>query len=406
MGEFDQVWGPVTDFDGRVVACGARSGSDRFVVVNGEPQTRFEWIGELSVSDDGGLIAYPASSAPHPRGRYVLVVNGEAGPPYHELDRPVFGAGGRAWAYRALAEAGWVVVAGTRQSRAFEKVTRPAVSVDGSRVAFWARDRGKWLLIIDDQIVDESDADMMYHPPTFGTGSSVAYWTQRGRIWTVVFGGRSGIECQEYEEMVGQPVISPAGDACAYVGMRDGRPVVAVGDRVVDAYDAVGAPTFSADGSRVAFKAREGEKEFLVIDGERGEGFDVVWPPEGELATYLEDVPAQSGDGRTIAYRAALSDGTQCVVMNGRPGPAVEKVTGYPTFLSGGSVVYGGLRDRKQQVVRDGIATEGFDEVWSPDRGPGHMALNWRAVACDNGRKAAFGCNQGDELWWRVVGDF
>jgi len=89
-----------------------------------------------------------------------------------------------------------------------------------------------------------------------------------------------------------QPAFSPDGRTVAY-GARDGQhEFVVVGDKKGEEFAGVSNPTFSPDGKTVAYAAWEDRRNFIIAGDKRGEDFDHVEPP------------IFSPDGKKLAFYA------------------------------------------------------------------------------------------------------
>src|SRR6185436_7438542 len=113
------------------------------------------------------------------------------------------------------------------------------------------------------------------------------------------------------------------------------------------AYEAASAPVFSPDGKHVAYKAKEGKRWFVVLDGQEQKGFDalgsgkIVFSADSRRMAYVarsgakwsvivdgnesvhDDVindPVFSPDSRRVAY--VMREGNQWItVVDGQRGP-------------------------------------------------------------------------------------
>jgi len=76
-------------------------------------------------------------------------------------------------------------------------------------------------------------------------------------------------------------------------------------------YDSIESVTFSPDGRRLAYAAKRGQKQLMVVDGVEGPEYASVETPQ-----------AWSPDSRRLAYVARQEDFQRCVVVDGvRAGP-------------------------------------------------------------------------------------
>ena len=216
------------------------------------------------------------------------------------------------------------------------------------------------------------------------------------------------------------PVWSADGSAmaCRLTSRAIQKECVAVDGRRGEEFDRVGMPALSRDGKRVAYRAHQGERSFVVVGLRRG--------PEVELMTD----PAISADGRVVAYAARL-DGRWRILVDGRE-IAVEAQPSH-VFLSddGRSVGWqagtGSDGAAKVRVVVNGIAGAPFTLVGRPVFSPDGRRVAYAAddgtkqyIVIDDakvevsgrlsdpafspdGKQVGYGARAGRELWWKVL---
>jgi hypothetical protein len=135
-------------------------------------------------------------------------------------------------------------------------------------------------------------------------------------------------------------------------------------------------PTFSADGSRVLFGARIGDRYALIVDG----------VPFG--SDHLAALPAVfSPDGRRIAYGAEDRHGVapgrpaerQWVVLDGEAGPLFRGLFSEPGALvfspDSRRLAYGATGDDGAHVVVDGVAGPAYKHIGQPVFSPDSSQL-------------------------------
>jgi hypothetical protein len=88
-------------------------------------------------------------------------------------------------------------------------------------------------------------------------------------------------------------------------------------------------PIFSADGNRVAYGAKKGNKWLVVVDGQPGPEYDGI----------LVGTPIFSANGKRVAY-AAKTGGKWVVVVDGKAGPEYGVLICGPVFRPDGEVEY------------------------------------------------------------------
>lgn len=257
-----------------------------------------------------------------------LAVDGPLGrAPYDRLGDPVFSPDGRHLGYRAQRGDARFVVIDDREGPAFHRVGAPVFSVDGRHSAYWAREDGREFIVFDGT---PGPAWAGAGAPVFSpAGGPPAYRVQDARGWRVVVDGTPGppfddigwfnADASGGTTLIADLVFSARGEL-AYAA-RVGDDWFMVRGRRGPAYDQVGPPVFSPDGTRLAFRARRRERDFIVLDGQAGPAYDQV------------GTPVFSPDGRGLAFWAA-ADGAEFVVWGGHAGPkfAPPGSVGPPVF--------------------------------------------------------------------------
>jgi hypothetical protein len=148
-------------------------------------------------------------------------------------------------------------------------------------------------------------------------------------------------------------VESPAGDFVVVDGVR-GRPYTDI--NTTRYIDAGRRPyiTFSADGRRFAYAAKQRDAVVVVVDGVAGPPLDNVFP----------DFSLFSADSRHVAYFARRA-GKYVVVRDGVVGPAYDAVHDL-TFLSDNRLVYIARRGNHDYLVMDGKEMTDGERILGP----------------------------------------
>jgi hypothetical protein len=270
---------PVFSPDSRRVAYVAQLGGKEFVVVDGVEGK--EGSGDLVFSPDGRRVAYLAN-----RGdKQLVVVDGVEGKEYfwidvHAEDAPLFGG-------------------------------LPVFSPDSKRVAYAASDLepggeparpGVKCLVVVDGVEGKRYDGIITGPPVFSPDShhvayTVAHVARPGDSqpspepmtqWVVV----DGVEGKEYGGIGRESLVfSPDSRRVAYVARRGGKELVVVDGVEGNEYGGIqarpgfgptpgvlgvleGSLVFSPDSRHVAYLARRGDKQFLVVDGVEGKEYE------------------------------------------------------------------------------------------------------------------------------------
>lgn len=341
----------------------AAGGLDRRVVserrvTDAEAEVPF---GMIAVSQDGRRFAYVHKT----KGGWAVEVDGQVeaihkavGPLYPPVFKSavgaivgikpmIFSADSRHLAYTVREGDGWAVVHDGRPGASYEAVGGPVLSPDGQHLAYAAQAPKK-----------------MFH----------------GRRWLVV---ADGVEGPKWE-MVSPPVYSPDGEHLAYAAHEDGKDRMVVDGVVGKAYDSLNSvsgffgevsvsviypqtllafPVFSREG-RIAYRAKQAGRWYIVVEGQESEPFDSVLDP------------GFSPDGKRLAFQARKDrDGTWSWVVDGQPHGSFQKESGVGLAFSPDSrrLVYAGKAGDTWAIYLDDRCIGTHDDVgqarFSPDGG-------------------------------------
>ena len=198
-----------------------------------------------------------------------LAVDGQLGrAPYDGLGDPVFSPDGRHLGYRARRGDARFVVVDDREGAVFHRVGAPVFSADGRHSAYWARDRGREFIVFDGT---PGRTWIGAGAPVFSpAGGPPAYRAQDAKGWRAVVADTPGslyddigwfnADATGRTTAIADLVFSAKGEL-AYAA-RTGEDWFMVRDhRHGPAYDQVGLPVFSPDGTRLAFRARRNARD-------------------------------------------------------------------------------------------------------------------------------------------------
>lgn len=416
--------------------------------------------GDMAVSPD---YRHVARTIKHDRKELVLLDRTE-GPPYDDVmglgqgfgsNRVVFSPDSRRVAYLAKRDTDWrLVVDGTEATSVEIKKllglrstrTELTFSADSSRWFFRTYEGFVERLVADGHLVsDDGSLDCVSQD-----GQHFAYlWEDRSRVKWLGVHGQEG-KGSPYKFKIRTPSGGPHAYGCAFsegfhldrpqvgsihrrvvdgkncVFSADGRRlfVAAQADRLSNScavtvdgnepvvYDAVAPPTFSSDGTHLAYPVRISGKWSVVVDGRQvgtydhlANGWDsgyrrrIFFSPDGNRLAYaakridrwivvVDDVegreydevgrPVFSSDSRRVAYRAKRV-GKWFVVVDGAPvGREYDDIESWAVSSrgwlreelmfspDGRRVVYRAQAGGKAFVVVDGQEGNAYDEVASP----------------------------------------
>jgi Tol biopolymer transport system component len=152
-------------------------------------------------------------------------------------------------------------------------------------------------------------------------------------------------------------------------------------------FDHLGNPVFSPDGKRIGYRAKQGNRWFIMVNDQRGPEFDRV------------SSPVFSPDGRQVAYWAR-QDKKEFIVLDDKPGPVFDGA-GFPVFgPDNGKVAYRARQGRQWFVMRSDQPSPAFDDIGhytAPARGSDSADL----VFSPDGLQLAYAARRGEQ--WFIV---
>jgi hypothetical protein len=196
------------------------------------------------------------------------------------------------------------------KSGAYDALNNITISEDGKGVAFIGVKGKQGYLVMngkEDRIPDEL---MVYDAPVIRPdmkGAGIILGTRdRYNIQYVVFQSElgSGPKTKSYSQ-VKELVYKKGDNSYAYVAMSRSKAFVVLNGKEGPAFDAVVAPMFSPDGSKLVYRARKGDKRFVVIADTVGSKYRLL--PEYEMVFQT----VFTSDGKSVAY--GVKDGNQLI---------------------------------------------------------------------------------------------
>ncbi|MEN6465444.1 MAG: hypothetical protein ABFD62_09725 [Syntrophaceae bacterium] len=274
--------------DGKRIAYVARSGDSQFVVADGVKQKEYEIVGSNALcswgipvfSPDGKRLGYQAMSGK----KWLAVIDGTEGKNYDEVSFIIFSPDSSRTGYLASrGEKRFAVIDGI-ESKGYDAVDLLSFSPDSQSFAYRAHLRGslfkqgRWFFVLNGKEVKEfkisGDPFLSYGNFAFSADGRVAY---KARLGIVV-----NDKEEKYFEKTGYPAFSPDGRKLAYMAGTGNRQFSVVNGNRGREYDSLGSrfflanPVFSPDSRRIAYPARIGEKWTVVIDGNEGQLYDEI----------------------------------------------------------------------------------------------------------------------------------
>lgn len=241
-----------------------------------ESAYRLTMVGELVTSPLWQGVAYSAMTA---QAGAVVLVNSLKAPDF----APLFAVSGAypSWFYSTtagdsvayFAQAGDKIHLIADETVALDAGTLPvsAAIIRGKRKVYVVSTAGKYALHVDGKQV--GDAHDAIEPALFtksgDTESAVAYVAKDGDKSILIVGGKM----QMTEFAPGHDLaFSPGGDSCVYAAVKSGREfMVRDGARVTKDkdYQQVRWPTFDPTKAKLAYIARDGNREWVMINDKK-----------------------------------------------------------------------------------------------------------------------------------------
>jgi hypothetical protein len=215
------------------------------------------------------LLFMPFQEAPFPAEDSLLAEFPEEA----KVERLLFNPNALAVAYLTEREKKYAFSLAGKPGREYDKIQGIVLSPDGRRYAYHARREGKWFLVVDGE--EKAELYELKEAPSF---------------W-------------EFEYWLEAAVFSPDSRSFATRALKEkDKWAVAVDGKPGEEFDFVGRPTFSLDGTRVAYWANLGKG----IDSTSG-SYKIIEAPSGNTIGMGATVSWWSGAGKNFVSKAPSS---------------------------------------------------------------------------------------------------
>lgn len=358
--------------DGNRLAYAAARGDKWVVVLDGQQQGPYELVGPPVFSPDSNHLAYVAML---PDRQRVIVLDGRPGMPCERIFEGMilFSPDSRRMAFGALQASGWFVVDGQQEWGPYEflgSATGFRFSPDSTRLAFAALSGSRWFVVLDGKPQPAWDnlGPLAFSPD----GKRVAYAAMQQGKWLVVADGKA----QKAFDTIGEQTLrwSPDSRHLAYAAQTDQQWCVVVDGRPGQTFQRIGQMEFSPDGRVLAYIAGRDSRETVVRESVEGPGATPGFEPERASAETAPRWFDRIGDGtlvfspagRRLAF-VARTRRASFVVVDGKRKPGYDLV-GYLTFTPDGRYpVYAAVKAGKTfTVVEDREAAHQYEAIWLP----------------------------------------
>jgi hypothetical protein len=171
-----------------------------------------------------------------------------------------------------------------------------------------------------------------------------------------------------------------------------------VDHEVGEVYDAISRITFSPDGETYAYKARLGDREFVVADGKPVAEYPALSPPIFNEPVTIEDRPSCGRGILNLAYVRSYDDRQWCVAWKNGLSRKYGAITGTPIIAhANGIVVFGGYRERGEYVGIGAQEIGPYNRVWSADR-QDHYSVRWAPYIRPESNELVYAAREGRKL--------
>jgi len=200
----------------------------------------------------------------------------------------------------------------SREERKYEWVGSLVVDPRHDRIGYVARKAGKRILVLDREEI--TTYDDVGTPVFSADGTIVAFPAAKEGAWFLVTrSGASETTSKPYAAIgagVGSITFSSHGQRIAYVGKTNDGEEIVVDHEKYGTYDSVSSPTFSPDGSHLAYLATLAGRTALYLDG--------VSVPLGITPALSSLALSRDGSLLTLAFGAGVSTLSGVVVLDTR----------------------------------------------------------------------------------------
>lgn len=381
-----------SELGGGVAYIVEKAGMSR-VVHNGNSGKPYKAVGTVALSPDGKRIAYGALVD----GKWRMVIDGKEGAPFNTLKYPVFSPDGAHLAYQAMAGERWHIVVDTTPNQGTLKryLYHEIFSADSSKIAYVedVDDKNRGRLVVSDlafakpKIIASGVSFIISNKDKSRVAAISASDNKQGAI-DFSFDRPDAARKGTLYDAVSALVFGPDCVALAYVAERAGKPFMVLGDRELALPDGVriGSHVIHPDKKTVGVLMSSNNTVFLQQlspgSGNREIGY--------EAAEGLE----YSREGRFHVYAAQKGE-SWFVVVNGKEGPAFDRVV-TPKFSPDGKfLVYRARKSGKRFVV---VADTAGNTIKT------HPAYEqvFDVVFTGDGKSVAYGVKDGPKLIWKV----
>ena len=363
--------------DGSRLAYGGIRDEEPFIVIDdvAYPSDPPAFDG-IVFSEDGNRFGWVSSGG---RRSFIAHVDGQAQKEYRSIEAPglVFAPYGAHYAYIAQQDGAQCVVLDGVEGPWVKNILAMEFTTDGGHLIALGREKERFILMVDGELIGDYGAVGMDGFAFPNVGDSWAIAVRRAKRWHVLVDGE---EKGDYNNVFGVTMSADASRMAFIAGQGEGMFLV-VDWEEIHTYDKYKSLGFSPDGKHVAYAAVQGERMLAVVDGVPGPDFKTIPDPGVRF----------SDDGSRHAY-VATRDKKTFVVVDGEIDRQIRKLDDYGIrFTPGGNkLVYMHRSKAGRSVVVEGHESGPWNEVWGP-------------VSSADGLRTAYAGRDGKKGWTVVL---
>jgi hypothetical protein len=368
--------------------------------------------------------------------RVRVVHNGKPGKLYDEVESYTLTVSpdGQRVAYGARTGDRWAPVVDGREEGLFVERGRLAFSPDSRHVAYEAKFGNLWYLFVDEK---KNDGAIQYFDQFYFSSDSNK--VMRREVTADENAFRLIVSDLAFKKEIATTIhnpaaviVSPDKTTIAAIRKTEGKQkLIKFSFNQPDVfkegalYDEIRNPVFSQDSKALAYLAKKGADDYLVLNGkaERIPKGEYPWPPVirpdnkgvgliivGQKGAFLHQAFLNDGsqgspykecanltysrDGKHLAY-VAIKNEKFTIVVNGKEGPFFDRTISPQFSPDGEFLVYRARQDGKRFVV---VADVNGTII---RQHPGYERV-FETAFTEDGKSVAYGAKDGKQLWWKV----
>lgn len=316
-GPFDSLGPPAFSPDGKHIAFECKKGERWKMCVNGKPYgDAFSYIDKPVFSADSKLLLFGETGEQNRSPRMVVsdltftkqrLIDQSGGPIAFNGALTRIAAMQESGKQKRIVEFDFSLTGTLKQGGLYDEVKSPIFSADGMVLAYLGKKGSSTYLVLDGKEeklpAGEYLSPIAIKPDNKGAG--IPSVSESNTYLYQAFGS-GGPSPNRYKE-VGDVVYSSDGRNHAYVAIKNEQFLIVVNGQEGPIYDRVIAPQFSPDCKYLVYRARQGNKRFVVVADTTGKVirehpryervFETIFTPDGGSVAY------GAVDGKNIFWK-------------------------------------------------------------------------------------------------------